>query len=73
MKSVITTCGFEDHVIEYVQADATKVVLKNNKDIDILVSETMQRALETEQQVPIVMNAPESIKRKMLFLIPEKN
>lgn len=71
MKCVIEECGFHDHVVDYIQADATQLVLENPDKIDILVSETMQRALESEQQVPIVMNLMSQLNRNTI-LIPEK-
>ena len=71
MKEVIKACDFTDRVVDYVQADATRIQLHKAKDFDILVSETMQRALESEQQVPIVMNLMSQL-RDDAILIPEK-
>jgi len=71
MKAVIKECGFEDFVVEYIHADATQFEIDNPKSIDILVSETMQRALDSEQQVPIVMNLLPQL-RSDAILIPEK-
>jgi len=71
VKDMIGACGFSDHVTSFVQADASKVVLENPKKIDIMISETMQRALDREQQVPIVMNLLSQL-RDDVILIPEK-
>jgi predicted RNA methylase len=71
MKNVIAKCGFEDHVVTFIQGDATQLRLKNANQIDVLVSETMQRGLESEQQVPIVMNLLNQLHEDVV-LIPEK-
>ncbi len=71
VQGVIEMVGFSDHVTNFIQADASKVQLENPELIDIIVTETMQRALDSEQQVPIVMNLLKQL-RKDVILIPEK-
>lgn len=71
VQNVIEIAGFSDYVAEFIQADATKVQLKQAQKIDIIISETMQRALETEQQVPIVINLLNQL-REDVVLIPAK-
>jgi len=51
--------------------DATKYVVKSGEKIDILLSETMQRGLEKEQQVSIVLNLLNQLKEGVI-VIPEK-
>lgn len=71
MQGVIEVAGFTDHITKFIQADASKVQLENPETIDIIVTETMQRALDSEQQVPIVMNLLDQL-RDEVILIPEK-
>jgi len=68
---VINKLGFDRYIKGMVNEDATKYVVNPDDQIDILVSETMQRALEREQQVPIVMNIMRQLKADSI-LIPEK-
>jgi len=66
---------FEKHVEEIICADATSVVLPNsrkckNSPFDILLSETMQHALQAELQVPICANLLHQMPNNAL-LIPQ--
>ncbi|GGX05307.1 hypothetical protein [Aquimarina muelleri] len=67
---VIETLGFSGYIKASVNEDATIYVIDPKEDIDIVISETMQRALEKEQQVPIVINIMNQIKEEAI-LIPE--
>ena len=69
MQHVIKELGFENYVRAYVNDDATKYVLKDHADI--ILSETMQLALEKEQQVPIVLNLMKQASEDTI-LIPER-
>ena len=71
MKQVIQNLGMAAYVREYLQEDASTVKLSHAKDIDILVTETMQRALYKEQQVAITLNLMSQL-REDTILIPEK-
>jgi hypothetical protein len=70
VKKVIQKLGFEKHVQSYVLEDATKYRVNKEIQYDIVLSETMQRALEREQQVPIVMNIIGQLNSNVV-LIPE--
>ncbi len=62
-------------LLEYIESienvDATKYVVKTSERIDILLSETMQRGLEKEQQVSIVLNLLNQLNEGVI-VIPEK-
>lgn len=66
---VIHKLGFERYIRAIEQQDATKYVIKG--EVDIVLSETMQKGLVQEQQVPIAMNLMRQVSEKTL-LIPEK-
>ncbi|WP_340201112.1 hypothetical protein [Ascidiimonas sp. W6] len=70
MQQVIEELKFEKHVKAFENADATTYKINPDHEIDILLSETMQRALESEQQVPIVMNLMQQL-RPEVIMIPE--
>jgi predicted RNA methylase len=70
-KKVIKTLAFEEYVKEFVQADATKYVIPEEDNFDIILSETMLRGLINEQQVPISMNLMKQVKEEVI-LVPEK-
>ena len=70
MQQLIENLGFKAHVRQFVNEDATTYRIHKDHDIDILVSETMQRALEHEQQVPIMMHLIPQLKPEAL-IIPE--
>jgi predicted RNA methylase len=53
VKSIIDQFQFQHHVSEIRCADATKTVFENAHEFDILLSETMQHALQRELQVVI--------------------
>lgn len=69
-KNVIEKLGFQHHVKEYLCADATKYRITSEQEFQIVISETMQRSLETEQQVPITINLMNQLP-KSTILIPE--
>lgn len=70
MQRLIENFGFKAHVKQFANEDATAYAIPADHDIDILVSETMQRALEHEQQVPIMMHLVPQLKPNA-FIIPE--
>ncbi|WP_408033054.1 SAM-dependent methyltransferase [Tenacibaculum xiamenense] len=70
LKKVINTLELNDYVQEYIVADASKFKFNENQRSDIVVSETMQRALEKEQQVAIMMNIFSQMKDDT-FMIPQ--
>lgn len=53
VKKIIDHLKFEDRVVEIRCDDATQTVFKNASTFDILLSETMQHALQKELQVKI--------------------
>ncbi|MFT6337599.1 MAG: putative RNA methylase [Halioglobus sp.] len=69
LSNIINKIGLEEYNIELVMDDATKYQM--DADVDIIISETMQNALEKEQQVPIFYNLMSQAKRDIIF-IPEK-
>ncbi|MDX2361629.1 MAG: hypothetical protein QNK23_12545 [Crocinitomicaceae bacterium] len=71
MKKVIAKLGFEPSVVAYENVDATIYQYTGERTIDIVVSETMQRGLVREQQVPITMNLIPQLPADAVF-IPEK-
>lgn len=70
MKALIEQLGFDEHVLAYKNEDATKLKIENPETIDIVLSETLQRGLVVEQQVPITINLLKQIPQPIL-LIPE--
>lgn len=70
MKGLIAQLGFDGHVIAYKNEDATKYKIENPEAIDIVLSETLQRGLVAEQQVPITINLLKQIPQPVI-LIPE--
>jgi hypothetical protein len=70
MKALVEHLGFDEHVVAYKNEDATKLKIENPETIDIVLSETLQRGLVVEQQVPITINLLKQIPQPIL-LIPE--
>lgn len=70
-KRVIDKLGFNEYIKKIEIADATKYVIDATVKFDIILSETMQRGLIKEQQVPIIANIMRQIHYDIL-LIPEK-
>lgn len=70
VKKVIAVLGLESYIKRLELVDATKYRIPQTDAIDILLSETMQRALSEEQQVPILLNLLSQIENEVL-LIPE--
>jgi predicted RNA methylase len=67
---IIGVFGFENQVNEIRCADATKVHFKNASTFDILLSETMQHALQSELQVVITGHLINQMKEDVI-LIPQ--
>ena len=70
LEKIIRQFGMEDYLIDLVQADAVNYSISENQQPDIVVSETMNNALQKEPQVSIVANLLSQSNRKP-FLIPE--
>jgi len=60
--------GFEGYLQDALQVDATKYQFTKEIGIDIVVSETMQRALDNECQVPIFLNLQNQFGDDLLFI-----
>ncbi|MGG6230785.1 hypothetical protein [Tenacibaculum sp. SDUM215027] len=71
LKSTIKKLGFETNNINFINQDATKYQFPKNFSPDIIISETMQRALDSEQQVSIFYNLMRQSDSDTIF-IPEK-
>lgn len=56
LQKIIQEFGMEDYLIELVQADAVTYTIPGNQQPDIIVSETMNNALQREPQVSIAAN-----------------
>ena len=69
LQNVISKLGLEKHDIKFVNDDATKYKFDNGTP-DIIVSETMQNALDKEQQVSIFYNLMSQGNTDTIF-IPE--
>lgn len=70
LQKIIHYFGMEDYLIDLVQDDAATYCVPRNQQPDIVVSETMNNALQKEPQVSIVANLLSQCNRKPL-LIPE--
>lgn len=58
------------YVNKVICGNASTYQLENSGEIDILISETMQHALVKEQQVPIMLNLVNQLKKDVI-IIPE--
>lgn len=70
LKKVISGLAIESYVTDLVHADAVIYSIPDNLQPDIIVSETMNAALQTEPQVEILANLVAQCKHQPL-LIPE--
>ena len=71
LKSTIKKLDLENHNINFINQDATKYQFPKDFSPDIIISETMQRALDTEQQVSVFYNLMKQSNSDTVF-IPEK-
>ncbi|MGH2553133.1 MAG: hypothetical protein ACRDEB_05415 [Chitinophagaceae bacterium] len=71
LQKMILHIGMEEYIIDVVQADAVNYSIPDDQQPDILVSETMNNALQREPQVSIVANLMSQCSRQP-FLIPEQ-
>jgi len=70
LKKIIQQFGMEDYIIDLLQADAVTWTIPGDLQPDIIVSETMNNALQKEPQVSIVANLLSQC-RESTILIPE--
>lgn len=70
LEKIIQKFGMAEYLIEMMQADAVTYSIPANQQPDIIVSETMNNALQKEPQVSIVANLLSQCNRNP-FLIPE--
>ncbi len=70
LEKLISKLHLDSAQISLVQTDATKYKIESRSP-DIVISETMQRLLSKEQQVPIYYNLMNQVTPKPIF-IPEK-
>jgi hypothetical protein len=56
VEKLFARLGLQNYVVDLLRADATQLKLAQPSEIDIVVSETMQRALKNECQVQIMCN-----------------
>ncbi|ADL49808.1 phytanoyl-CoA dioxygenase [Clostridium cellulovorans] len=56
LKTVISVLGAASYIEEIVQCDATTYKVNKDKNVHMIVTETMQRALKKEPQVSITLN-----------------
>ncbi|MEQ3498149.1 hypothetical protein ABMY20_00155 [Tenacibaculum sp. SSH1-16] len=71
LKSTIKKLDLENHNINFINQDATKYKFPKNFSPDIILSETMQRALDSEQQVSVFYNLMKQSNSNTVF-VPEK-
>ena len=68
LKNLIKKLEIGDYVESITCADASKHKLEKPRDVDILISETMQRGLIKEQQVPIMFNLMSQLKDEVIMI-----
>lgn len=70
-KQVFEKYGFQNHVCEYIVADASFYRDSNGRRFHIIISETMQKTLEKEPQAAITLNLANQLVKNGCF-IPQK-
>ena len=71
VRSLYSSLGASDHIKEYICADASAYRLPEDVTMDLVISETMQRALFQEPQVAIMLNLIPQMANHAIF-IPEE-
>lgn len=60
--------GFEGHLKQALQVDASNYQFSQKKDVDMVLSETMQRALDCEPQVSIFLNLQNQFGNDVIYI-----
>ncbi len=68
VKDLYTKLGLLSYVNSFIEADATKYRLNKDKVVHIVISETMNRALEKEPLVHIMQNLIPQMKETSIFI-----
>ncbi|MGG8497064.1 hypothetical protein ACQY1Q_11640 [Tenacibaculum sp. TC6] len=71
VKKVISYFNFEEYIQELIIGDAANYTFNHNQQADIVISETMQRALDEEPQVAVTINIVSQMKKEVIF-IPQR-
>ncbi len=68
---IFQTLDLKDFIGEFIQTDAALFQAANGKKFHIIITETMQKALEKEPQVAITLNLAKQLRENGIF-IPQK-
>jgi predicted RNA methylase len=71
VEKLFARLGLQDYVVDFLRVDAVQVKLAQPSDIDIVVSETMQRALKNECQVQIMSNLMAQLSDEVI-MVPQR-
>lgn len=68
VKELYTKLGLLSYINSFIEADATKYRIEENRVIHIVISETMNRTLEKEPLVHIMQNLIPQLQEKCVFI-----